>query len=104
MVDGYSRLGAFARMPPAGVPRHGGGRGLLRHPRGPRVPLRPRLRLGSAEKTVSVGVPTDLVLGDVFHWQALEAAALLVALPIAFCVQPLPERFISGFTMGAVKG
>jgi hypothetical protein len=25
----------------------------------------------SAEKTVSVGVPTELVLGDVFHWQEL---------------------------------
>ena len=58
----------------------------------------------SAEKTVSVGIPTELVLGDVFHWQELQAAALLVALPIAFVFSLLLERFVSGFTMGAVKG
>jgi multiple sugar transport system permease protein len=58
----------------------------------------------SSEKTVSVGIPTELVLGDVFHWQELQAAALLVALPIAFVFNLLLERFVSGFTMGAVKG
>lgn len=58
----------------------------------------------SAEKTVSVGIPTELVLGDIFHWQELEAAALLVALPIAFVFNLLLGRFVSGFTMGAVKG
>lgn len=58
----------------------------------------------SSEKTVSVGIPTELVLGDVFHWQQLQAAALLVALPIAFVFNLLLERFVSGFTMGAVKG
>jgi multiple sugar transport system permease protein len=44
------------------------------------------------------------VLGDVFHWQELLAAALLVALPFAFVFNLLLERFVSGFTMGAVKG
>jgi multiple sugar transport system permease protein len=58
----------------------------------------------SGEKTVSVGIPTELVLGDVFHWQELQAAALLVALPIAFVFSLLLDRFVSGFTMGAVKG
>jgi ABC-type glycerol-3-phosphate transport system permease component len=58
----------------------------------------------SSEKTVSVGIPTELVLGDVFHWQELQAAALLVALPIAFLFNLLLDRFVSGFTMGAVKG
>jgi multiple sugar transport system permease protein len=58
----------------------------------------------SSEKTVSVGIPTELVLGDVFHWQELQAAALLVALPIAFVFNLLLDRFVSGFTMGAVKG
>jgi ABC-type glycerol-3-phosphate transport system permease component len=58
----------------------------------------------SSEKTVSVGIPTELVLGDVFHWQELQAAALLVALPIALLFNLLLERFVSGFTMGAVKG
>jgi multiple sugar transport system permease protein len=58
----------------------------------------------SAQKTVSVGIPTELIRGDVFFWQSLQAAAILVALPIAFVFNLLLERFIAGFTMGAVKG
>jgi len=58
----------------------------------------------SAQKTVSVGVPTELIRGDVFFWQSLQAAAIIVALPIAFVFNLLLERFIAGFTMGAVKG
>lgn len=58
----------------------------------------------SPEKTVSVGVPTELIRGDVFFWQSLQAAAILVAVPIAFAFNLLLERFITGFTMGAVKG
>ena len=58
----------------------------------------------SASKTVSIGVPTELIRGDVFFWQSLQAAAILVAVPIAFVFNLLLERFIAGFTMGAVKG
>lgn len=58
----------------------------------------------SAVKTVSVGVPTELVRGDVFFWQALEAAAIMTAVPFALLFNVFLERFISGFTMGAVKG
>ncbi len=35
------------------------------------------------EKVVSTGVPTELVRGDVFFWQSLQAATVLVAVPIA---------------------
>jgi multiple sugar transport system permease protein len=58
----------------------------------------------TGQKTVSVGVPTELIRGDVFFWQSLQAAAILVAVPIAFVFNLLLERFIAGFTMGAVKG
>jgi ABC-type glycerol-3-phosphate transport system permease component len=58
----------------------------------------------SASKTISVGVPTELVRGDVFFWQALQAGAVLVAVPIALLFNLFLERFITGFTMGAVKG
>lgn len=58
----------------------------------------------SASKTISIGVPTALVRGDVFFWQSLQAAGILVAVPIAFAFNLLLERFITGFTMGAVKG
>lgn len=58
----------------------------------------------TAEKTVSVGVPTELIRGDVFFWQSLQAAAVLVAVPVALVFNVFLERFIAGFTMGAVKG
>jgi multiple sugar transport system permease protein len=54
--------------------------------------------------TLSVGVPTVLIRGDVFFWQSLQAASIVVAIPIAFVFNLLLERFINGFTMGAVKG
>jgi multiple sugar transport system permease protein len=58
----------------------------------------------SAERTISVGVPTELVRGDVFYWQSLMAAAALVALPIGFVYNIFLDRLVAGFTMGAVKG
>jgi multiple sugar transport system permease protein len=58
----------------------------------------------SAEKVVSTGVPTELIRGDVFFWQSLQAANVLIALPIAFVFSLFLRRFVSGFTMGAVKG
>jgi multiple sugar transport system permease protein len=58
----------------------------------------------SEQRTVSAGIPNDLIRGDVFFWQSLQAAAILVAVPIAFVFNLFLDRFISGFTMGAVKG
>jgi multiple sugar transport system permease protein len=58
----------------------------------------------SSEKVVSTGVPTELIRGDVFFWQSLQASNVLIALPIAFVFNMFLSRFVSGFTMGAVKG
>lgn len=58
----------------------------------------------SSQMTVSVGVPTVLIRGDVFYWQSLMASALLVAVPVALLYNAFLNRFIQGFTMGAVKG
>ena len=58
----------------------------------------------SSEKVISTGVPTELVRGDVFFWQSLQAAAVLVAVPIALVFNVFLNRFIAGFTQGAVKG
>jgi multiple sugar transport system permease protein len=55
-------------------------------------------------KVVSTGVPTELIRGDVFFWQSLEAGTILIAVPIAFVFNLFLARFIAGFTMGAVKG
>ena len=105
MVDGYSRVGAVVR---AVVP--------LVYPGIVAVVVFAftlsshefiyalAFNKGSAVKTVSVGIPTELIRGDVFFWQALEGAALLTAVPIALLFNFFLDRFVTGFTMGAVKG
>ena len=105
MVDGYSRVGAFRRVV---VP--------LPFPGIVAVVVFAFTLTASefiyalafisptAEKVVSTGVPTELIRGDVFFWQSLQAATVLVALPIALVFNLFLDRFIAGFTMGAVKG
>ncbi|MGH4018701.1 MAG: carbohydrate ABC transporter permease [Pseudonocardiaceae bacterium] len=105
MVDGYSRLGSFVRVvAPLTFP------GIVAV-----VVFAFTLAASefiyalafvspTAEKVISTGIPTELVRGDVFFWQSLQAATVLVALPIAFVFNLFLERFIAGFTMGAVKG
>jgi len=58
----------------------------------------------STEKVVSTGVPTELIRGDVFFWQSLQASNVIIAVPIALIFSIFLSRFVSGFTMGAVKG
>jgi multiple sugar transport system permease protein len=56
----------------------------------------------SEMKTVPVGVITELIEGDVYHWGALMAGALLGSLPVAVLYSFFVEYFVSGMT-GAVK-
>jgi multiple sugar transport system permease protein len=105
MVDGYSRLAAFVRaVLPLAFP------GIVAV-----VVFAFTLTASefiyalafvspTGEKVVSTGVPTELIRGDVFFWQSLQAAAVVVAVPIAFVFNLFLDRFITGFTMGAVKG
>lgn len=58
----------------------------------------------SSARPISVGVPIELVRGDVFFWQSLLAAAVLVAIPVGFVYNLFLDRLVAGFTMGAVKG
>ena len=58
----------------------------------------------SANKTISVGVPIELVRGDVFFWQSLLAAAVIVAIPVGVFYNLFLNQLVEGFTMGAVKG
>ena len=53
-------------------------------------------------KTVPVGVVTELVEGDVYHWGSLMAGALLGSLPVAFIYSFFVEYYVSGLT-GSVK-
>ena len=105
MVDGYSRASAFVRtVLPLAFP------GMV-------AVVVFAFTLASSEfiyalafvarttqKTVSVGVPTELVRGDVFFWQSLMAATVIVAVPVAIIFNLFLDRFITGFTAGAVKG
>jgi multiple sugar transport system permease protein len=56
----------------------------------------------SENKTVPVGVVTELVEGDVYHWGPLMAGALLGSLPVAFVYSFFVEHYVSGMT-GSVK-
>jgi multiple sugar transport system permease protein len=105
MIDGYSRIGAIWRtVIPVSLP------GILTI-----VIFSFTLTLhefvyslafvqSSGEKTVSVGVFTELIRGDVYFWQSLMGAAALVAIPVALLYNYFLDRFIAGFTLGAVKG
>jgi multiple sugar transport system permease protein len=105
MVDGYSRVGAFTRIV---VP--------LLFPGIVAVVVFAFTLTASEflyalafispteEKVVSTGVPTELIRGDVFFWQSLQAANVMIAVPLALVFNLFLARFISGFTMGAVKG
>jgi multiple sugar transport system permease protein len=54
--------------------------------------------------TVSVGVPTFLVHGDVYFWGSLMAGCFIASVPIAILYNFFVDRFIAGFTVGAIKG
>jgi multiple sugar transport system permease protein len=56
-----------------------------------------------AHQVVQVGVPIFLVRGDVYYWGSLMAACLITSVPIAIVYNLFLDRFISGFTIGAVK-
>jgi multiple sugar transport system permease protein len=104
MVDGCSRVGAIWRMVlPMSVP------GLLTV-----VIFALTLVIqefvysltfiSSVQKmTVSVGVPVALIRGDVYYWGSLMAACLITSVPIAILYNFFLDRFISGFTVGAIK-
>ena len=57
----------------------------------------------SESRTISAGVPTDLIRGDVFYWGALMAATLIPAVPLALLYNAFLNRFIAGFTGGAFR-
>jgi multiple sugar transport system permease protein len=56
----------------------------------------------SENKTIPIGVITELVEGDVYHWGSLMAGALLGSLPVAILYSFFVEHYVSSLT-GAVK-
>ena len=105
MVDGHSRMGAIARvvlplMFPGIIAVVVFAFTLSSH----EFIYALAFNKSSAVKTIATGVPTELVRGDVFFWQSLQGAVIMIAVPIALLFNAFLDRFISGFTMGAVKG
>ena len=104
MVDGCSRLGAIGRVVlPLAMP------GLLTI-----IIFALTLTvqefvysltfISSVERmTVSVGVPVALVRGDVYYWGSLMAACLITSVPLALIYSFFLDRFIAGFTVGAIR-
>jgi multiple sugar transport system permease protein len=104
LIDGCSRLGAFARIVvPISVP------GILTV-----VIFTFSLVVNefvyaitfissSTNRTLTVGVPTDLIRGDLFNWPGIMAAILLPSIPLALVYNAFLNRFISGFTGGAFR-
>ena len=56
-----------------------------------------------SQLTVSVGVPTFLVRGDVYFWGSLMGACIIASVPIAIIYNFFVSRFVAGFTMGAIR-
>jgi multiple sugar transport system permease protein len=54
-------------------------------------------------RTVSSGVPNELIRGDVFFWQSLMAATLIPSIVLALLYNAFLDRFIKGFTGGAFR-
>jgi len=105
MIDGHSRFGAFVRVIlPMSVA------GLLTTIIFSFTLVMQEFVYGltfittSKNLTLSVGVPTFLVRGDVYFWGSLMGACFLASVPIAILYNLFVDRFISGFTVGAVKG
>ena len=57
----------------------------------------------SANKTISYGVTSDLIRGDVFYWGSLMSGALIGAIPVAVIYAFSLDHFIHGLTAGALK-
>src|SRR5262249_13068246 len=56
----------------------------------------------SDHRTISAGVPSDLIPGDLVQWGAIAAAVLIPTIPLALLYNAFLNRFIAGFTGGWV--
>lgn len=57
----------------------------------------------SSRKTISAGVVTELIRGDVYFWGSLMAGAVISALPIVVAFVFLMDNYVKGLTSGSIK-
>lgn len=105
MIDGYSRFGAIIRVVfPLALP------GILTV-----IVFSFTLTMhefiyalafisASSQKIIGTGITSELIRGDVFYWQSIMAAGILVAVPVAVIYNFFVNQFVAGLTLGAVKG
>jgi multiple sugar transport system permease protein len=58
----------------------------------------------AASRTLSAGVPSELIRGDIYFWQSLMAAAAIVTIPLAVAYGLLFDRLVKGFQTGTPNG
>jgi multiple sugar transport system permease protein len=58
----------------------------------------------SNQMTLTVGIISDLIRGDVFEWGKIMAAALMAAAPPVLVYAFLMDYYVAGLTAGATKG
>lgn len=104
MVDGHSRLGAFVRVVvPLMLPGVVAVAVLAFTLTAGEFAYALTFVWSSSSMPVSTGVPARLGHGDLVLWRSLQAGAVFVAVPIAFVCNLFLDRFVAGFTMGAVR-
>jgi multiple sugar transport system permease protein len=57
----------------------------------------------SDNRTISAGVPSDLIRGDLVQWGAIAGGVLIPSIPLALLYNTFLNRFIAGFTGGAFR-
>lgn len=98
MIDGCSRFGAFLRISlPLALPGIGACIVFAFSLQLSDYIYAATFVTSASAMPLSVGVPTQLVRGDVFFWQALMAADAIVAIPLTLAYGLLFDRLVSGF-------
>jgi multiple sugar transport system permease protein len=55
------------------------------------------------KKTLTVGILTELIRGDIYFWGSLMGGALLGAIPVVLFYVFFMDYYVSGMTAGAIK-
>jgi multiple sugar transport system permease protein len=57
----------------------------------------------SSQKTLNIGIPSELIRGDLYFWGELMLACLLAGIPVAILYNFFLDYFVEGITGGAIK-
>lgn len=105
MIDGCSRFRAFLRVGlPLALPGIGASAVFAFSLQLSDYIYAATFVTSSSAMTVSFGVPTELIRGDVFFWQGLMAADAIVAIPLMLGYGLLFNKLVSGFQSAQIAG